>query len=160
MLMFFRTHTAAASMRSPCLNDLSTSNEASDRGLFLPIGQKSLFIRGPVRVALLNLSVCLFVCLSVCLSVCATFVFFTGCESCTRPISTKPGSTEAGEYRITRGTYVVARRLGVVAVAGLLWISWCVSSAVGFHTRPAVSMRPPCLIYLSTSKEVVGRRWS
>ena len=33
---------------------------------------------------------------------------------------------EAGEYGLTRGTCFVARRLEVVAVAGLLWISWCV----------------------------------
>ena len=33
---------------------------------------------------------------------------------------------EAGEYGLTRGTCLVASRLEVVAVAGLLWISWCV----------------------------------
>ena len=32
---------------------------------------------------------------------------------------------EAGEYGLKRGTCVVARRLEVVTVAGLLWISWC-----------------------------------
>ena len=37
------------------------------------------------------------------------------------------------EYGLTRGTCFVARRLEVVAVAGLLWISWCVSSVVGFR---------------------------
>ena len=37
-------------------------------------------------------------------SVCVTFVVFTDCESCTRTISQNPGSTEAGEYRLTRGT--------------------------------------------------------
>ena len=67
---------------------------------------------------------------------------------------------EAGEYGLTRGTCLVARRLEVVAVAGLPWISWCVLGAAGFRvfyyyyffferTRPAASMRPPCLIYLS-----------
>ena len=65
-------------------------------------------------------------------SVCVTFVVFTDCESCTRPISTNPGSMEAGEYGLTRGTCFVARRLEVVAVAGLLWISWCVLGAAGF----------------------------
>ena len=30
-----------------------------------------------------------------------------------------------GEYELRRGTCFVARRLEVVAVAGLLWISWC-----------------------------------
>ena len=51
---------------------------------------------------------------------CVTFVVFTDCESCTGPISTNPGSMEAGEYGLTRGTCFVARRLEVVAVAGLL----------------------------------------
>ena len=62
--------------------------------------------------------------MSVC--VCITFVVFTDCKSCTRPICTNPGYMEAGEYGLTRGTCFVARRLEVVAVAGLLWISWCV----------------------------------
>ena len=83
----------------------------------------------------------------------------TDCESCTRPISTNPGSMEAGEYGLTRGMCFVTRRLEVVAVAGLLYISWCVLGAAGFRffslvffferTWPAASMRRPCLIYLS-----------
>ena len=68
---------------------------------------------------------------------------------------------EAGEYGLTRGTCFVASRLEVVAVAGLLWISWCVLGGADFfvfffsdfyfffeHARPAASMRPPWLIYL------------
>ena len=39
---------------------------------------------------------------------------------------------EAGEYVLTRGACFVARRLEVVAVAGLLRISWCVSGAAVF----------------------------
>ena len=39
---------------------------------------------------------------------------------------------EAGEYGLTRGTCVVSRRLEVVAVAWLLWISWCVLSGAAF----------------------------
>ena len=70
--------------------------------------------------------------LSVCVSVCVTFVVFTDCQSCTRSISTNPGSMEAGEYRVTRGTCLVARRLELVAVAVLLWISWCVLGGAGF----------------------------
>ena len=73
---------------------------------------------------------------------------------------------EAGEYWLTRGTCLLARRLEVVAVAGLLWNSWCVLGAAGFRerafsvfflrrTKPAASTRPPCLIYLSTSNEAV-----
>ena len=57
---------------------------------------------------------------------------FTDGESCTRPISTNPGSMEAGEYRLTRGTCFVARHFKVVAVAGLLWISWCVLDGADF----------------------------
>ena len=67
----------------------------------------------------------LFVNLSVgmCVRVCdIEFVVFTDCESCTRPISTNPVSMEAGEYGLTRGTWVFARCLEVVALAGLLWI--------------------------------------
>ena len=52
----------------------------------------------------------------------------------TGPISINPGSMEeAREYGQTHGTCFVARRLEVVAVAGLLWISWCVLSVVGFR---------------------------
>ena len=36
---------------------------------------------------------------------------------------------ETGEYGLNRGTCFIARRLEVVAVAGLLWISWCVLGA-------------------------------
>ena len=39
---------------------------------------------------------------------------------------------EAGEYRLTRGTCFAERRLEVVPVAGLLWISWCVLGAAEF----------------------------
>ena len=56
----------------------------------------------------------------ISLSVCVTFVVFTDCESCTRPICTNPGSIESGEYGLTRGTGFVAGRLEVVAVTGLL----------------------------------------
>ena len=49
----------------------------------------------------------------------------TDCESCTKPIPTNPEPMEAGKYGLTRRTCFVARRLEVVAVAGLLWISWC-----------------------------------
>ena len=89
---------------------------------------------------------------------------FTDCESCTRPISTNPVSMEAGEYGLTRGTCFVAHRLEGVAVAGccgfrgVFWVgrifSGCVFSFCFFffeRARPAASMRPPCLIYLSTS---------
>ena len=60
------------------------------------------------------------------------FVVFTDCESCTRPISTNPGSMEAREYGLTRGTCFLACRLELDAVAGLLWISWCVLGGADF----------------------------
>ena len=88
------------------------------------------------------LSVCLFVRLSVCLSVCLpvcvlrmcnirVFYVFADCDSWTRPISTNRGSMEAHEYGLTRRTCFIARRVEVVAVAGLLWISWCGLDAAG-----------------------------
>ena len=39
---------------------------------------------------------------------------------------------EADEYGLTRGTRFVARSLELVAVAGLLWISWCVLGRADF----------------------------
>ena len=62
-------------------------------------------------------------------SVCVTFVVFTDCESCTRPISTNPGSMEAGEYVLTCVACFLACRLELDSVAGLLLISWCVLGA-------------------------------
>ena len=90
----------------------------------MPLGKKKPLHTG-VRTGchyLISLSVCQ----------CVTFVVFTDGESCTRPISTNPGSMEAGEYGLTRGTCFVARRLEVVAVAGLLSISSCVLGAADF----------------------------
>ena len=40
---------------------------------------------------------------------------------------------EACEYGLTRGTRLVARRLEVITVAGLLWISWGILGATGFR---------------------------
>ena len=106
---------------------------------------------------------------SVCPSVCnmCNIRRFTDCESCTRSISTNPGSMEASKYGLERRTCSVTHHLEVVAVAGLLWISRCVWGAAGFRffrvffiferTRPAASMRTPCLIYLSTSNEARPR---
>ena len=85
---------------------------------FLPIGKETFSYRGAYMVPLFNLS--------VCVRMCNIRRFFCDCESCTRPISTNPGTMEAGEYGLTHGTCFDARRLQVVAVAGLLWISWCV----------------------------------
>ena len=70
--------------------------------------------------------------ISLCLCVCVTFVVFTNCESCTRPITTNPGSMDAGQYALTRVTCFVARCLELVVVAGLLSISLCVLGAADF----------------------------
>ena len=136
-LFFIRTHTACCKHEARLLPYLSTSTGVRTGCHYL-------------------------ISLSACPCMCNI------CESCTRPISTNPGSMGAGEYWLTRGTYFVSRHLELVAVAGLLWISWCVLGAADFscffffrfsfffeRTRPAASMRPPCLIYLSTSNEAV-----
>ena len=39
---------------------------------------------------------------------------------------------EAGENRLTGGTCFIVRRLEVVTVAGLLWLSWCVLGGADF----------------------------
>ena len=121
--LFFERTRPTASTRQPCLMYLYLLVMRP----FLPLGKKASSYRGAYRVQLFNLSV------GMCVCVCATFVVFTDCEGCTRPISTNPGSIEAGEYGLARGTCFVARRLEVVAVAGPLWISWCVLGAAGFH---------------------------
>ena len=95
-------------------------------------------------------------------SVFATFAFSTDCESCRRPISTNPGSLEAGEYELTRGLCFVARRLDVDGFGRRAVVDFVVCfgrGGISFfsrffffeRTRPAASMRPPYLIYLSTS---------
>ena len=87
-----------------------------------------------------------------------------------RPVSTNPGCMEEGcEYGLTRGTCFVARRLEVVAVAGLLWIysavcffrvSWdfvffcCSFSFLRTHTACCKHEATSWLIYLSTSTGV------
>ena len=94
---------------------------------FLPKAKKRL--HAGVRTGcqyLISLSVRLSVC------VCVTFVVFTDCESCTRPISTNPVSMEAGEYGPTCGVRFFAVCLEVIAVTGLMWVSWCVFRGVGF----------------------------
>ena len=39
---------------------------------------------------------------------------------------------EPGKHGLTRGTCFASRRLEVVAVAELLWLSWCVFGGTGF----------------------------
>ena len=88
------------------------------------------------RHYLIGLSACL------CLYVYVTFVVFTDCESYTRPISTNPESTEAGEYGLTRETFFFAR-LEVFAVAELLWISCCIVGAVEYRVFHDFSFENP-----------------
>ena len=104
---------------------------------------------------------------SACVFVCVAFVVFTDCESCTWLISTNSGSMEAGECELTRGTCFITCRLDVLAVAGLLWITWFVFGGVDFfscfsffrsfflgtHTACCQYEAAFCLIYLSTSNE-------
>ena len=99
-LLYFERTRPAASMRPPCLMYLSTSNEA-----VFALKAKT-FPHNGVRTGCHYL-----ISPSVRLCVCVTFVVFTDCESCTRPISTNPGSMEAGEHGLTRGTCFVARGL-------------------------------------------------
>ena len=96
---------------------LSTSNETrsrerSDRGYFCLYQKKPLHtgVRTGCHYLICRLSVC----------ACVPLVIFNDCESYTRPISTNPGSMEAGNIKITRGTCFLACRLVLDAVAGLL----------------------------------------
>ena len=90
---------------------------------FFAFRQKSLFIPGSVQGAIIEL---------VCVSVCVSLVVFANCEICTRPISTNPGSMEAGQHGLTRVTCFLAFRLELDAVAWLLWLSWCVLGGADF----------------------------
>ena len=60
LFVFLRTHTACCKYEAAsCLIYLSTSNEASprersDRGRFLPLGEKASSYRGAYRVPLFN----------------------------------------------------------------------------------------------------------
>ena len=57
--------------------------------------------------------------LSVYVCVCVTFIAFTDCESCTRPISTNPVSMEASAHGLMRETCFFARRLDAVSYTHL-----------------------------------------
>ena len=91
--------------------------------------------------------------------VCVTFVVCTYCKSCTRPISTNPRSMEAGEYELTWDVFrrAVSRWsrspscCGFVVCFGWGGFSYFLQYFFFETTRPAASMRPPCLIHLSTS---------
>ena len=72
---------------------------------------------------------------------------------------------ESGEYRLTRGMRVFARCLEVVAVAGLMWVSWCAFGGAGFsralhefafHIRARV-IHDHWLQESQSSQQVVGQ---
>ena len=74
----------------------------------------------------------------------------------------KPGTYGKGEYGLMREARLVAICVEVVAVAGLMWVWWCVFGGPGFfrffffdfvflfeRTRLAASMRPPLVSFTS-----------
>ena len=64
----------------------------------------------------------------------------------------KPGTMEeACEYGLPRGTCFVARRLEVVAVAGRLWISWCVLSWADFYRGLCSLLKRPFFAFRQKS---------
>ena len=65
---------------------------------------------------------------------------------------------EAGEYGLAGGTSFIARHLEVVAIAGLLWISWGVSRVVGLlsfflHFYVERTRLDACLLYTSDAAD-------
>ena len=108
----------------------------SNEAVFCPEAKNPLRSRGRAGCHYL-------ISLSVCVCVCdIEFVLFTDCESCTRPIFTNLVSMQAGEYGLTRGTWFFARRLEVVAVAGLLWLSRCVFGEADFFSISTTMSQP------------------
>ena len=77
---------------------------------------------------------------------------------------------EVAEHGLTRATCSLARRLDVVAVTGLLRLSWCVLGGVDFikkkfptffflrtHTAYCLYEATSCLIYIYASNEARPR---
>ena len=99
-------------------------------------------------------------------SVSVTFVVFTDCESCTKPISTNPESMEACEYGLTRGTFIVERasRGGRGRRAGVHFVVCCRFGEDYFlifsssNAQPAASVRAPCLFYLSIGNKYMFKQ--
>ena len=96
--------------------------------------------------------------------ICVTFVVLADCESCTRPISTNPG-IYGGSGRVWTNAWDVFRRtpsrggrgrrdaadfVGYFGCGGISNLFFSLFFFFG-RTRPAASMKSPCLIYLSTS---------
>ena len=113
--LYFERTRPTASTGQPCLMYLSTSTGVRTGCHYL-----------------ISLSLRMSVCQCVPVSVCVTFVVFLIAKAVRGRFSQTRDFMEAGEYRLTRGTRFVARRLGLVAVAGRLWVSWCVLGRAGF----------------------------
>ena len=119
----------------------------------MPIGKEASSYRGAYKVPL---------------CVCVTFVFFTDCDSCTRPISTHPVSMEAGEYGLTLGTCFSravsrwSRSPGCCGFRGVFWVGriFFVFFFLRTHTACCKYEAASCLIYLSTSNEARPRERS
>ena len=47
---------------------------------------------------------------------------------------------EAGEYELTRRMYFAARRVELVAVTGLMWVSRCVLGGASFVSELSMSL--------------------
>ena len=141
-LFFLRTHTGWCMYEATsCLLYVSTGTEArpkerSDRGRFVPIGKKDSSYRGVYRVPLFNWSVCPSVCLSVCVSVSVCVALNSSFLLIARAVRGRFPQTryrwKRASFGLTRGTCFFARRLDVVAVAGLLRLWWCVLAEVDF----------------------------
>ena len=125
----------------------------------MPIGKKKPLHTG-VRTG------CHYLITLSSVSVRVKFVVFTDRESCTRPISTNPGSMEAGEYELTRGTCFLACRLdwtrspGCCGFRGVFWVGQIFFPCFFFRfffsferTRPAASTRP----HLASCTSLLGR---
>ena len=126
----------------------------NDNEAFLPKGKKKPLHTG-VRTG------CLIQVVGPCVCVCVSFVVFTDCESCTRPISSNSGSMEAGECGRSVGrvsSHAVSRWARSPGCCGLRGVFFGGADFLSFSffdsTRPTPSIRPPCLIYFSTSTGV------
>ena len=165
-IFFLRTHTACCKYEATSgLHCLPTSNETrpkerSDRGFFLPIGEKNSSYRGAYRVPLFKLSVGMFV------RVCGTFVIFIDCDRLYETDFSRPGIYGIGRvwvnawevfYRTPSrdgcgcrpaGDFVVCFRCEGFFLGFTLWIF-----SARTHTACWKYEVTSCLFYLSTSNE-------
>ena len=105
--------------------------------------------------------------ISLSVSVCVTYAVFTDCGSCTRPISQTREQwkrASVGERVGRVSSHSVSRWSRSPGCCGFRGVFWVRRDFVFFfsiffleRTWPAASMRPACLVYLSTSVSVVER---